>query len=128
MLSLALLAGTSTAIADTVFWYCQNTASKQEFTLTYDQRGRSISHVGIFVMGTPRLSSDIATRWRAKVTHGGAEFIFDDKALGHWGEMQLTYNHPHTDRSRLRWRDIVWLRGHVPLESKEQVAECRRRG
>lgn len=122
MLVVALWA--AVARTTTVFWYCQNTASKQEFTLRYEQRGRAISDVSVSVKGTPRLFSDSGTHWKAKVVDGGVDFSLFNRDAGQSGEMHLTYG-AGTDPALLRWSDLIGISSHVPLESEEQIAECR---
>ena len=126
MLLLALLAEITTHEDHNVTWHCTNVASKQAFVLIYEQRRDLISNVRIWVPGTPRLWSDASTRWRAKPSADGLEFSFYNKVTGHSGVMSLIRAH-QTEQSRLRWRDVVGIGSHIPLENEEQLADCQLR-
>lgn len=121
MLILAISATLIVSDQMPVAWRCTNIASRQEFSLLYEEKGLKISNVKVAVRGIPRTYSDNLTRWRAKKVDGGIEFNLRVKPIV--GKMSLT---PDKDRktARLRWSSIIGIGSHAPIEEPDEEATC----
>ena len=65
-----------------VYYYCVNAKPKSDFVPSYEVQSSRISTVSLHVLGTPRLGSDLQTRWKAKSTGNTIDFSFSEFSKG----------------------------------------------
>jgi hypothetical protein len=124
MIGTLVLADVVTSPDYHIAWFCREATSRQEFTLLYQQRGDKIWDVKVIVPHTPRLASDDRTKWQATISGDAVSFKLFDKSLGDSGTMELAAGPTRTGRRELRWKEIIGIGSHIPMENAEEVAVC----